>query len=137
MEPLKINVEVSLNPDSLKALTDVITSSLTMLLMGSNPNVQQYLANAAQQSLEKAESEAAPAEQQQEAEPAKEEKKEITTQELFDKTAKAKAAGVSTADIKKLFKETFGITSSRECPAERRQELLDALEDLIANKVLA
>lgn len=40
--------------------------------------------------------------------------------------------GVPTKSIKDYIKNTFGVDSSIECPMERRQELIDGLEKLVA-----
>lgn len=44
----------------------------------------------------------------------------------------ARKRGVSAAAIKAYMKEAFGIATSVECPAERRQELIDGLAKLAA-----
>lgn len=44
----------------------------------------------------------------------------------------ARKRGVSAAAIKAYMKETFNIATSVECPAERRQELIDGLAKLAA-----
>lgn len=44
----------------------------------------------------------------------------------------ARKRGVSAAAIKAYMKDSFGIATSVECPAERRQELIDGLAKLAA-----
>ena len=44
----------------------------------------------------------------------------------------ARDRGVPAKTIKEFMKETFDIASSVECPAERRQELIDGLNKLAA-----
>lgn len=44
----------------------------------------------------------------------------------------ARKRGVPAAKVKEYMKDSFGISSSVECPAERRQELIDGLNKLAA-----
>lgn len=44
----------------------------------------------------------------------------------------ARSRGVPAKTVKDLMRDTFNIASSVECPAERRQELIDALNQLAA-----
>ena len=44
----------------------------------------------------------------------------------------ARKRGVPVAKVKEYMKDTFGISSSVECPAERRHELIDGLNKLAA-----
>ena len=44
----------------------------------------------------------------------------------------ARSRGVAAKTVKDYMKDTFDIASSVECPAERRQELIDGLNKLVA-----
>ena len=59
-------------------------------------------------------------------------KKTPTESDARNAVAAAKKRGVTAAAIKSYMKTTFDISSSVECPAERRQELIDGLNKLAA-----
>lgn len=55
-----------------------------------------------------------------------------TESDARNAVAAAKKRGVTAAAIKSFMKTAFNISSSVECPAERRQELIDGLNRLAA-----
>lgn len=55
-----------------------------------------------------------------------------TESDARNAVAAAKKRGVTAAAIKSYMKTAFDISSSVECPAERRQELIDGLNKLAA-----
>lgn len=59
-------------------------------------------------------------------------KKTPTESDARNAVAAAKKRGVTAAAIKNYMKTAFNISSSVECPAERRQELIDGLNKLAA-----
>ena len=59
-------------------------------------------------------------------------KKTPTESDARNAVAAAKKRGVTAAAIKSYMKTAFNISSSVECPAERRQELIDGLNRLAA-----
>ena len=59
-------------------------------------------------------------------------KKTPTESDARNAVAAAKKRGVTAAAIKSYMKTAFDISSSVECPAERRQELIDGLNTLAA-----
>lgn len=59
-------------------------------------------------------------------------KKTPTESDARNAVAAAKKRGVTAAAIKSYMKTFFDISSSVECPAERRQELIDGLNRLAA-----
>lgn len=59
-------------------------------------------------------------------------KKTPTESDARNAVAAAKKRGVTAAAIKNYMKTAFDISSSVECPAERRQELIDGLNKLAA-----
>lgn len=59
-------------------------------------------------------------------------KKTPTESDARNAVAAAKKRGVTAAAIKSYMKTVFDISSSVECPAERRQELIDGLNKLAA-----
>ena len=62
----------------------------------------------------------------------KPEPKTPTEADARNAVAAAKKRGVTAAAIKSYMKTAFDISSSVECPAERRQELIDGLNKLAA-----
>ena len=60
------------------------------------------------------------------------EKKTPTEDDARQAVKAARTRGVSAKAIKDFMKEGFNIASSVECPAERRQELIDGLNKLAA-----
>lgn len=59
-------------------------------------------------------------------------KKTPTEDDARQAVKAARSRGVTAKTIKDFMKETFDIASSVECPAERRQELIDGLNKLAA-----
>ena len=59
-------------------------------------------------------------------------KKTPTESDARNAVAAAKKRGVTAAAIKNYMKTAFNISSSVECPAERRQDLIDGLNKLAA-----
>lgn len=59
-------------------------------------------------------------------------KQNPTESDARNAVAAAKKRGVTAAAIKSYMKTEFNISSSVECPAERRQELIDGLNKLAA-----
>lgn len=59
-------------------------------------------------------------------------KKTPTEDDARQAVKAARSRGVPAKTVKDLMRDTFNIASSVECPAERRQELIDALNKLAA-----
>ena len=59
-------------------------------------------------------------------------KKTPTEDDARQAVKAARSRGVPAKTVKDLMRDTFNIASSVECPAERRQELIDALNQLAA-----
>jgi hypothetical protein len=138
MEPIKINVEVNLGEATLTVLKNIFNTSLV-----------QAPTTEATTKKEKPQTEPAPAPQPQpqpqpEAPATVEDddlppndapdpvKKTPTEDDARNAVKAARGRGVSAKTIKDFMKKEFDIASSVECPAERRQALIDGLNKLAA-----
>lgn len=130
MEPIKINIELTAS-DSLKELVRTLAETLSGIQVHptSTASIGEEASKAGKQEdipavLESKQAAAAvPAEPQPASAP-----RDVTQSELFDCVADIKNK-VGKGAVKALFAE-FGIQYSRECPAERRWELVDRLNAL-------
>lgn len=138
MEPIKINVEVNLGEATIDALRQIFSAPL--------------FAPAAETKTEQPEKKTkkpAPQPQPQGADPegtGAEDIGDLPADDAPDPAPKpqpteadarnavqaARKRGVSAATIKAFMKDCFGIATSVECPAERRQALIDGLNNLAA-----
>lgn len=144
MDPIKINVnvEVGLKQTTLEALAALI----------GRPSAQGFDPLPAPATEEKPQPQPEPKRKAKKAEPeapdpepapaddddlppddAPAPKKATPTEDDARQAVKAaRERGVPAKTIKSLMKDTFDIASSVECPAERRQELIDELNKLAA-----
>lgn len=141
MEPLKIQFEVSLSEATLSGLKEILLTAAVPRIVGSIPP------HAIGEIIRSLKGDQATSETVQEAQsaspaptPAKEDKPVKTAEnpspapipdlDLFEAVKAAqKERGVAPDTVRGVFKE-FGITTSSECPQERRAELLKRINDL-------
>ena len=134
MEPIKINVEVNLGEATLAVLKTIFNTTL----------VQAPTTEAATKK-EKPQAEPAPAPQPQPEAPATVEDDDLPPNDAPDPVREtpteddarqavkaARGRGVPAKAIKDFMQKEFNIASSVECPAERRQALIDGLNNLAA-----
>lgn len=140
MEPIKINVEVNLGEATLTVLKNIFNTSLV-----------QAPTTEATTKKEKPQTEPAPEPQPKPvmgADPigtgAEDDddlppndapdpvKKTPTEDDARNAVKAARGRGVSAKTIKDFMKKEFDIASSVECPAEKRQALIDGLNKLAA-----
>ena len=147
MDPIKINIEVEVG---LKQTTiDTIRQIFGAQIVSTSAPVPEAPATAPQSEPKRKEKPApAPAPEPEPVEapasalaadddlppddapaPAK---KTPTEDDARQAVKAARSRGVAAKTIKDFMKETFDIASSVECPAERRQELIDGLNKLAA-----
>lgn len=148
MEPLKINIEVNLGEATL-AVLDKIVDTMKPQVAGfdlapkaeeSKPKPASKKTKPAPQPVpdEPAEPAVAPADYDDlppDDAPAPTKQASKPTPTEADARAAVKAAkdrGVSPKAIRSYMQDIFGIASSVDCPAERRQELIDGLNNLAA-----
>ena len=103
MEPFKITIEVNLGQETLAALRQIFSA-------------KAYV-TASQVEAPAADPAPAPV---------------PTESDARNAVQAARKRGVSAATIKAYMKDSFGIAASVDCPAERRQELIDGLAKLAA-----
>ena len=134
MEPLKIQIEVSLSEATLSGLKEIILAA-TMPSLVSKIDLHEAVSQAAQEE-KKEQAEPAPVKKAEVPKPAKKEAEnpapaeEVSELELFEAVKAAqKVRGIAPKTVREVFKE-FGISASSECPAERRKELLDRINAL-------
>lgn len=147
MDPIKINVnvEVGLKQTTLEALTAIFnplrgcTTSAAEIKSESLPEPQPETKRKAKKAEPAPEPEApapepAPADDDDlPPDDAPAPKKATPTEDDARQAVKAaRGRGVPAKAIKDYMQETFNIASSVECPAERRQELIDGLNKLAA-----
>ncbi len=143
MDPIKINVnvEVGLKQTTLEALAAIFNplKGCTCANIESDPQPEpKRKAKKAEPTPEPE----APAQDMESAEPADDDlppddapapKKATPSEDDARKAVKAaRDRGVPAKIIKEFMKESFDIASSVECPAERRQELIEGLNKLAA-----
>ena len=144
MEPIKINVniEVGLKQTTLEALKGIFGPQiLPSPIKIEEPEPQP---ESQPEPKRKAETEERPEPQPEAPVPVEDDddlpegdapdpvKKTPTESDARNAVAAAKKRGVTAAAIKSYMKTVFDISSSVECPAERRQELIDGLNKLAA-----
>ncbi|MEE1324937.1 MAG: hypothetical protein U0K19_05075 [Bifidobacteriaceae bacterium] len=151
MEPIKINVnvEVGLKQTTLEALAAIfnpLRGCTTCANIESDPQPEpekpQPEPKRKAKKAEPAPEPEAPAQDREAAEPSDDDlppddapapKKPTPTEDDARKAVKAaRDRGVPAKTIKEFMKESFDIASSVECPAERRQELIEGLNKLAA-----
>lgn len=135
MEPLKLNIEVTLSDESINKLVTAMGAAIG----GSFAGVLAKLANGAHEETQKAEAaeepaapvEAAPAPQEKPADDTPEDLP-ITDEEMAEATRAAvtrlKAAGKSTLFIRTEIFAKYGCGNSAGCPISKRPALLAELE---------
>lgn len=140
MEPLKINIEVSLSEATLSALS-LILNPLRGCTCASEPTP------APQPEPKKAEPAPAPQPEPAPAPTVDDDDLPPSNAELAEKAAAAavpteaemraaiqatRKRGVAAKTIRQYIHDTFGVETSVECPESRRQELIDGLAKLAA-----
>lgn len=135
MEPIKIQIEVNLG----EATLDILKSFMPTL--GASESTTPTPAPAPQKKAKPAQA-PAPVEGPAPAEPVMEDlppddapdpvKPTPTEDDARQAVKAARSRGVTAKAIKDYMKESFNIATSVECPAERRQELIDGLNGLAA-----
>jgi hypothetical protein len=154
MEPLKINIEVSLSEATLEVLKDIFGPQIRPA--GHQIDLDMLVSDTKPKKVKKQAPQPAP-EPQPEPEPAiigadpegtgAEDIGDLPADDAPDPAPKgptpteadarnavaaARKRGVAPAKIRSYMKENFNIGTSVECPAERRQELIDGLNKLAA-----
>lgn len=136
MEPIKINIAVGLTPATIDALMRIFGAQ-----MPAAPETAKVESPKTETKPEKATEAPAPApaekptiEDDDDLPPGNEpDTKPTPTEDDARQAVKAaRSRGVPAKAIKDFMKESFNIASSVECPAERRQELIDGLNKLAA-----
>lgn len=143
MEPLKINIEVSLSKETLAVLRALVGAkeSTGFDIPAPQPEPEQP-----KRRTKKTEPAPAPEAPQPDPAPSQADDDDLPpddapapekkpTPSEADARAAVKAAkdrGVSPKVIRSYMQESFGIASSVDCPAERRQELIEGLNKLAA-----
>ena len=126
MEPIKIEIEVSFKETTLKVLKDVAAMLTAASMVKVDPEECKSLCDELKADI-KPEPAEAPA---PEPAPAKEpEAEEISPETVMALVKSLRQSGVTAKAIKEVFAE-FGIASSKDCPAEKRGELVSRLQSL-------
>ncbi|MBQ0144985.1 MAG: hypothetical protein KBS78_07415 [Bacteroidales bacterium] len=137
MEPLKLNIEVTLSDESINKLVTALGAAIG----GSFAGVLAKLANGALEEAPKAEAveepaapvEAAPAPQEKPADDIPEDLP-ITDEEMAEATRAAvtrlKAAGKSILFIRTEIFAKYGCNNSAGCPLSKRPALLEELQNI-------
>lgn len=136
MNNFKIEIEVNLGKDTLEALATLASAFAAPSAPSDKPQVMETKAEAPQPKEAPApQPDPAPLQDDDDLPPADAPapvKKTPTESDARNAVAAAKKRGVTAAAIKSYMKTAFDISSSVECPAERRQELIDGLNKLAA-----
>lgn len=144
MEPFKITIEVNLGQETLAALRQIFSAKAYVTASqveapAADPAPKTQPAPAPAPTPEPA-----PAQPEapiddigdlppgNEPEPAPAPAPVPTESDARNAVQAARKRGVSAATIKAYMKDSFGIAASVDCPAERRQELIDGLAKLAA-----
>ena len=151
MEPLKINIEVSLSETTLEAIKALFGPQIVPA--GHQIDLDSLVSDTKPKKTKKPAAQPAPEPQPQPqpqpqgADPdgtgaedigdlppddAPAPKPTPTESDARNAVQAARKRGVPAAKVKEYMKDSFGISSSVECPAERRQELIDGLNKLAA-----
>lgn len=140
MEPLKIQIEVSLSEATITGLKDLMVSAaLPALIRAVPPGAVKDMAEAMKLAVSGTQAEQSPNPAAEAAETAQNAPKkeaeapvpaEIPDLTLFEAVKAAqKERKVAPATVRKVFAE-FGIETSSQCPQERRAELLQRIKFL-------
>lgn len=149
MEPIKISIELGFNAESLEVLSRLVNALKTNTTAADAQSAQKKPAKPAlQPQPEKPKTVGAdpigtgaeddddlPPDDAPNPAPKPTPKPEPKTPTEADARAAVKATldrGVTSKAIREFMKNTFGIASSVECPAERRAELIEGLKKLAA-----
>ena len=141
MEPIKINVnvEVNLGQATLEAIKAVFGPQIVSV--GPQINLEEQRTETKPKKTKKPEPQGADPEGTGAEDigdlppddaPAPTPKPQPTEADARNAVQAARKRGVSAATIKAFMKDCFGIATSVECPAERRQALIDGLNNLAA-----
>lgn len=147
MDPIKINVnvEVGLKQTTLEALAQIFGAAMIVAQPEATPAPTTEMQPEPKRKPKKTEPAPEPEAPAPNPEPAPADdddlppddapapKKATPTEDDARQAVKAaRGRGVPAKAIKDYMQETFNIASSVECPAERRQELIDGLNKLAA-----
>ena len=143
MEPIKINIEVGLKESTLTALKEIFGSTQATPAPTAAPTPKKVKTPEVVETKKEEIPAPAPVPAPAPApalvdddddlpEAPDSVKKTPTESDARNAVAAAKKRGVTAAAIKSYMKPVFDISSSVECPAERRQELIDGLNKLAA-----
>ena len=150
MEPIKISIELGFNAESLEVLSRLVNALKTNTTTAADAQSAQKkpAKPALQPQSEKPKTVCSdpigtgaeddddlPPDDAPDPAPKPERKPEPKTPTEADARAAVKATldrGVTSKAIREFMKNTFGIASSVECPAERRAELIEGLKKLAA-----
>lgn len=132
MEPIKINIEVSLSEATIAALKGIFGAQIIPTTAVVN-TLTEKAAPAAPAPIG-ADPIGTGAEDDDDLPPADAPapKKTPTEADARQAVAETKKRGVAPSIIRAFMKDSFGISSSVECPEERRQEFIDGLRKLSA-----
>lgn len=134
MEPIKINIEVGLKESTLEVLRAAL-GCVSVRTRAAAETVETKAAPVAAPAPAPVESAPAPTVEDDDLPPNDAPDPVKPTPSEADARMAVKSArdrGVTAKVIKDYMQENFGIASSVECPAERRQELIDGLSKLAA-----
>lgn len=134
MEPIKIQIEVNLGEailDILKSFAPALGASETKKPAPASEKKAKPapVAEPAQAAAAKPVMDDLPPDDAPDPTPAK---PTPTEDDARQAVKKARSRGVTAKAIKAYMKESFNIDTSVDCPAERRQELIDGLNGLAA-----
>lgn len=137
MEPIKINIEVNLGKATIELLQAFAPAQQALPVPTTETQPEPKHKTKKEAPAPEPEPEApavAPADDDDlPPDDAPAPKKTLPTEDDARKAVKAaRDRGVPAKTIKALMKDSFDIASSVECPAERRQELIDELNKLAA-----
>lgn len=142
MEPLKINIEVSLSEATIAALKGIFGAQII-----AAPVKVEEPAPEPKKAAKKAEPAPAPQPEPAPAPTVDDDDLPPSNAELAEKAAAAavptesemraaiqatRKRGVAAKTIRQYIHDTFGVETSVECPENRRQELIDGLANLAA-----
>ena len=140
MEPLKINIEVSLSEATIAALKGMFGAQIIAVPAKVDepaPEPKKAAKAAAKAAEPMPDPAPAPAADDDDLPPDDapapvKEAKVPTEAEMRAAIQATRKRGVAAKTIKDYIRDTFGVETSVECPEERRQELMDGLEKLAA-----
>ena len=134
MEPLKINVniEVGLKQTTLEALAAIFNPCKSCTCTGTEADPQPEAKTEATAPLPEVPATVEDYDDLPPSDAPAPAKKTPTEDDARKAVKAARDRGVSAKTIKELMKTGFDIAASVECPAERRQELIEALNKLAA-----